>query len=65
MAAPARRRKPRRTPGPTPAPTSTRSTSGSRGLGVVFTMPPTAMGPVTRATFEDTCGNLISLFQAH
>jgi predicted enzyme related to lactoylglutathione lyase len=33
------------------------------GLGVVFTMPPTPMGPVTVATFEDTCGNLLSLVQ--
>ena len=32
-------------------------------LGVVFTMPPTAMGPVTIAIFEDTCGNLIQFCQ--
>lgn len=32
--------------------------------GVVFRTPPTAMGPVTLAVFEDTCGNLIQLHQA-
>jgi predicted enzyme related to lactoylglutathione lyase len=32
-------------------------------LGVVFTMEPTAMGPVTSAVFDDTCGNLINLTQ--
>nr|CEL13813.1 Lactoylglutathione lyase and related lyases [Kibdelosporangium sp. MJ126-NF4]CTQ88181.1 Lactoylglutathione lyase and related lyases [Kibdelosporangium sp. MJ126-NF4] len=32
-------------------------------LGVVFTQPPTALGPVTNAVFEDTCGNLIALSQ--
>ena len=32
-------------------------------LGVAFTMPPTAMGPTTVAVFDDTCGNLIQLFQ--
>ena len=31
--------------------------------GVVFTMPPTAAGPVTVAIFADTCGNLIQLYQ--
>ncbi len=31
--------------------------------GVVFRSPPTAMGPVTVATFDDTCGNLIQLHQ--
>jgi catechol 2,3-dioxygenase-like lactoylglutathione lyase family enzyme len=30
-------------------------------LGVTFTQPPTAMGPVTTAVFDDTCGNLIQL----
>lgn len=30
-------------------------------LGVVFTQPPTEMGPVTTAVFDDTCGNLIQL----
>jgi catechol 2,3-dioxygenase-like lactoylglutathione lyase family enzyme len=29
--------------------------------GVRFTQPPTAMGPVTTAVFDDTCGNLIQL----
>jgi catechol 2,3-dioxygenase-like lactoylglutathione lyase family enzyme len=31
--------------------------------GVRFTMPPTAMGPVTIAVFDDTCGNLIQIAQ--
>jgi catechol 2,3-dioxygenase-like lactoylglutathione lyase family enzyme len=30
-----------------------------RGLGVRFTQEPTAMGPVTTAVLDDTCGNLI------
>jgi catechol 2,3-dioxygenase-like lactoylglutathione lyase family enzyme len=30
-------------------------------LGVNFTQPPTAMGPVTTAVFDDTCGNLIQI----
>lgn len=34
-----------------------------RGDGVAFTMPPTAMGNVTVAMFDDTCGNLIQLVQ--
>ena len=29
--------------------------------GVTFIQPPTAMGPVTTAVFDDTCGNLIQL----
>ncbi|MFG2040365.1 VOC family protein [Dactylosporangium sp. NPDC048998] len=29
--------------------------------GVVFTQPPAAMGPVTTAVFDDTCGNLIQI----
>ena len=29
--------------------------------GVEFTQPPTAMGPVTTAVFDDTCGNLIQI----
>jgi catechol 2,3-dioxygenase-like lactoylglutathione lyase family enzyme len=33
------------------------------GLGVQFTQPPTAMGPVTTAVFDDTCGNLIQIAQ--
>ena len=32
-------------------------------LGVVFTMEPTESGPVTIAVFDDTCGNLIQIFQ--
>ncbi len=32
-------------------------------LGVEFTMPPTEMGMVTVAVFNDTCGNLINLTQ--
>ncbi|MEV4137805.1 VOC family protein [Dactylosporangium sp. NPDC049742] len=32
-----------------------------RALGVVFTQEPTEMGPVTVATFDDTCGNLIQI----
>jgi catechol 2,3-dioxygenase-like lactoylglutathione lyase family enzyme len=31
--------------------------------GVVFTTPPTPMGPVTLAVFSDTCGNLIQIYQ--
>jgi catechol 2,3-dioxygenase-like lactoylglutathione lyase family enzyme len=34
-----------------------------RAEGVVFTQPPVAMGPVTTAVLEDTCGNLIQLAQ--
>jgi catechol 2,3-dioxygenase-like lactoylglutathione lyase family enzyme len=34
-------------------------------LGVVFTQPPVAMGPVTTAVFADTCGNLIQIAQQH
>jgi len=33
------------------------------GLGVKFTIPPTAMGPTTMAVFDDTCGNFIQLNQ--
>ena len=32
-------------------------------LGVVFSMPPTDMGPVTQAVLDDTCGNLIQIYQ--
>jgi len=32
-----------------------------RALGVRFTQAPTAMGPVTTAVFDDTCGNLIQI----
>ena len=34
-------------------------------LGVIFTMEPTPMGPVTIAVFDDTCGNLIQIAQAN
>lgn len=34
-------------------------------LGVQFTQPPAAMGPVTTAVFDDTCGNLIQIAQKH
>ncbi|HET7558965.1 MAG TPA: VOC family protein [Limnochordia bacterium] len=34
-----------------------------RALGVQFTQPPTAMGPVTTAVLDDTCGNLIQIAQ--
>jgi catechol 2,3-dioxygenase-like lactoylglutathione lyase family enzyme len=34
-------------------------------LGVVFRSKPTPMGPVTTATLEDTCGNLIQIAQLH
>lgn len=34
-------------------------------LGVEFAMPPTTMGPVTVASFHDTCGNLIQIAQLH
>lgn len=32
-------------------------------LGVVFTMPPTDIGPAIMAIFNDTCGNLIQIMQ--
>ncbi|MBS1854151.1 MAG: VOC family protein [Acidobacteria bacterium] len=35
-----------------------------KGAGVVFRTPPTNMGWGTMAVIEDTCGNLIMLFQA-
>ncbi len=34
-------------------------------LSVEFTMPPTDMGVVTVAVFNDTCGNLINILQEH
>jgi predicted enzyme related to lactoylglutathione lyase len=34
-----------------------------RQLGVVFRGEPASMGPTTVALFEDTCGNLIQLYQ--
>jgi catechol 2,3-dioxygenase-like lactoylglutathione lyase family enzyme len=33
--------------------------------GVKFTQPPVAMGPVTTAVLDDTCGNLIQIAQRH
>jgi predicted enzyme related to lactoylglutathione lyase len=33
--------------------------------GVHFTQPPVAMGPVTTAVLDDTCGNLIQIMQKH
>jgi catechol 2,3-dioxygenase-like lactoylglutathione lyase family enzyme len=33
------------------------------GLGVVFSMQPTQMGPVTLAVFADTCGNNLQIYQ--
>ncbi|MEW2066129.1 VOC family protein [Streptomyces sp. NPDC007346] len=35
-----------------------------RGLGVHFTQEPLAMGPVTTAVLDDTCGNLIQIMQS-
>ena len=32
-----------------------------RALGVTFTQEPLAMGPVTTAVLDDTCGNLIQI----
>ncbi len=32
-------------------------------LGVVFTKTPTPAGPVSQAVLDDTCGNLIQLYQ--
>ena len=32
-------------------------------LGVVFTMAPTSAGGVMQAVFDDTCGNLIHIYQ--
>ena len=34
-----------------------------KGLGVEFTMEPTNMGTTTAAVFNDTCGNLIQIYQ--
>ena len=31
--------------------------------GVVFSMEPTKMGPISLAVFADTCGNLIQIYQ--
>lgn len=35
-----------------------------RSRGVVFTQPPTPMGPVVTAVLDDTCGNLIQMAAA-
>jgi predicted enzyme related to lactoylglutathione lyase len=35
-----------------------------QALGVKFTQPPIQMGPVSQAVFDDTCGNLIQIYQA-
>ena len=32
-----------------------------RARGVRFTQEPAALGPVTTAVFDDTCGNLIQI----
>jgi catechol 2,3-dioxygenase-like lactoylglutathione lyase family enzyme len=34
-----------------------------KSLGVVFTVEPTAAGPVTITVLSDTCGNLIQLYE--
>ena len=34
-----------------------------KNLGVQFTMEPTNMGMTTAAVFNDTCGNLIQIYQ--
>jgi catechol 2,3-dioxygenase-like lactoylglutathione lyase family enzyme len=34
-----------------------------KSLGVVFTMEPTNMGTTTAAILDDTCGNLIQIYQ--
>ena len=31
--------------------------------GVAFRSPPTQMGPTKAAVFDDTCGNLIQIYQ--
>jgi catechol 2,3-dioxygenase-like lactoylglutathione lyase family enzyme len=35
-----------------------------KGLGVAFRGEPESRGPIVSVLFEDTCGNLINLFQA-
>ncbi|MCG8365894.1 MAG: VOC family protein, partial [Pseudanabaenales cyanobacterium] len=34
-----------------------------KNLGVVFHTEPTTMGEATIAVFDDTCGNLIQIYQ--
>lgn len=36
-----------------------------KGLGVMFTMEPTNVGTSTIAAFDDTCGNLIQIYEVH
>ena len=36
-----------------------------RQLGVKFTMEPTNFGQSTAAAFDDTCGNLIQIYEVH
>jgi catechol 2,3-dioxygenase-like lactoylglutathione lyase family enzyme len=36
-----------------------------KSLNVVFKSAPTRMGPVSMVVFEDTCGNLIQIYQHH
>ena len=36
-----------------------------RQLGVEFTMEPTNVGETTIAVFNDTCGNLLQIYQTH
>ena len=36
-----------------------------KNMGVEFTMEPTNMGTVTVAVLDDTCGNLIQIYQVH
>ena len=49
---------------PSDPPTCRPNIDKLRQRGVVFRKPPTRMGPVTIAVFEDTCGNLIQIHQA-
>lgn len=36
-----------------------------KGLGVAFTMEPTDVSGSTIAVFDDTCGNLIQIYEVH
>lgn len=36
-----------------------------KALGATFTMEPTNVGPSTIAVFDDTCGNLIQIYEVH
>ena len=40
-----------------------KETERLKKLGVKFTQEPTPMGPTIQAVFDDTCGNLVQLFQ--